>query len=102
MNAPTTNSPWLEQRERGSRSATRFMTWFALRGGRRVASLLLYPIGPSFLLSPPRVRRASRQYPAPPPGRPPRFTDLGRHYFPLARTEKRGGRPRASARYWRE
>jgi len=86
MNAPTTNSPWLEQRERGSRSATRFMTWFALRGGRRVASLLLYPICAYFVLFSPRMRRASRQYLALALGRPPRLTDLWRHYFTFATT----------------
>ena len=43
MNAPA-NSPWLEERERGSRSATRLMKGLALTCGRRIARLLLYPI----------------------------------------------------------
>src|SRR5437867_534551 len=34
-------APWLDYRERGSRNATRFMKWLALRCGRRAARLLL-------------------------------------------------------------
>jgi predicted LPLAT superfamily acyltransferase len=85
MNAPS-KAPWLDHRERGSRSATRFMKWLALRCGRRVASLLLYPICAYFLLFSPRVRSSSRQYLALALGRPPRLTDLWRHYFTFATT----------------
>src|SRR6266849_1640718 len=85
MNAPS-KAPWLDHSVRGSRSATRFMTWFALRCGRRVASLLLYPICAYFLLLSPPLRRASRQYLALALGRPPRLTDLWRHHFTFATT----------------
>src|SRR5882672_5814855 len=85
MNAPT-NSPWLEEQERGSRSATRLMKWLALRCGRRIARLLLYPICAYFLLFSPRARNTSRQYLALALGRPPRFTDLWRHCFAFAAT----------------
>jgi len=79
-------APWLDQSERGSRSATRFMKWLALRGGRRVARLLLAPICAYFLAFSPRVRRTSRQYLALALGRPPRLADLWRHYFTFAAT----------------
>jgi len=85
MNAPT-NSPWLEQRERGSRSATRLMKWLALRCGRHISRLLLYPICAYFLAFSPRGRSTSRQYLALALGRPPRLTDLWRHWFTFAAT----------------
>src|SRR5437879_2092600 len=85
MNAPT-NSPWLEPRERGSRSATRLMKWLALRCGRHISRLLLYPICAYFLAFSPRGRSTSRQYLALALGRPPRLTDLWRHWFTFAAT----------------
>ena len=85
MNAPP-NAPWLYHRERGSRSATRFMTWLALRSSRSAARLLLYPICAYFLLFSPRARSTSRQYLALALARPPRFTDLWRHFFTFAAT----------------
>ncbi len=85
MNAPS-KAPWLDQSERGNRSATRFMKWLALRGGRRVARLLLVPICGYFLAFSPRVRRNSRQYLALALGRPPRSADVWRHYFTFAAT----------------
>jgi predicted LPLAT superfamily acyltransferase len=85
MNAPA-NSPWLEQRERGSPSLTRFMKWLALCCGRRIARLALYPICAYFLLFSPRARKTSREYLACALGRPARFRDLWRHYFTFAAT----------------
>jgi len=85
MNAPRKAS-WLDYRERGSRGATRFMKWLALRCGRRVARLLLVPICAYFLLFSPRVRNTSREYLALALGRRPSFTDLWRHYFTFATT----------------
>ncbi len=83
MNA---KAPWLDYRERGSRSATQFMKWLALRCGRRVARLLLVPICGYFLAFSPRARSTSRQYLALALGRPPRLADLWRHYFTFATT----------------
>src|SRR5216684_820145 len=83
---PLRKPSWLDYRERGSRGATQFMKWLALRCGRRVARLLLYPICAYFLVFSPRVRGSSRQYLALALGRPPRFTDLWRHYFTFATT----------------
>jgi predicted LPLAT superfamily acyltransferase len=85
VNAPS-KAPWLDQSERGSRGATRLMKWLALRGGRRVARLLLYPICAYFLVFSPRVRRTSRQYLALALGRTPQLADLWRHYFTFAAT----------------
>src|SRR5437016_14484059 len=85
MNAPRKAS-WLDYRERGSRGATRFMKWLALRCGRRVARLLLVPICAYFLLFSPRARNTSREYLALALSRRPRLTDLWRHYFTFATT----------------
>src|SRR5258708_401606 len=85
MNAPW-KAPWLAQSERGSRGATRFMKWFALRCGRRVARLLLYPICAYFLAFSLRARSASREYLALALGRTPRLSDLWRHFFTFAAT----------------
>jgi predicted LPLAT superfamily acyltransferase len=85
MNAPW-KAPWLAHRELGSRSATRFMKWLALRCGRRVARLVLYPICAYFLVSSLRARSTSRQYLALALGRPARLPDLWRHFFTFAAT----------------
>ena len=85
MNAPA-KAPWLEHRERGTRSATRFMKWLALRCGRRVARLVLYPICAYFLLFSPRARKASRQYLDLALGRQARLGDLWRHFFTFSAT----------------
>ena len=85
MNAPR-KVPWLAHSERGSRSATQFMKWLALRCGRRGARLLLYPICAYFLAFSPRARSASRQYLALALGRTPRLSDLWRHFFTFAAT----------------
>jgi predicted LPLAT superfamily acyltransferase len=85
MNAHA-KAPWLAHGERGSRSAMRFMKWLALRCGRWVARLLLYPICGYFLAFSPGARSASRQYLALALGRPPRLADLWRHFFTFAAT----------------
>jgi len=85
MNAPP-KAPWLEYRERGTRGATRFMKWLALRCGRGIARLALYPVCTYFLLFSPRALRASRQYLERALGRPVRLRDLWRHYFTFAAT----------------
>jgi predicted LPLAT superfamily acyltransferase len=85
VNAPA-KAPWLEQRERGTRFATRLMKWLALRCGRRFARMLLVPVCAYFLLFSPRTRSASRQYLERALGRPGRVGDLWRHYFTFAAT----------------
>ena len=85
MNAPE-KAPWLEKRERGSRSAIHLMKWLALSCGRRTARLVLVPICTYFLLFSPRARSTSREYLACALGRPARLADLWRHYFTFAAT----------------
>lgn len=85
MNAPA-KAPWLDRRERGSRSATRLMKWLALRFGRRIARLVLYPICAYFLLFSPRARDASRRYLGRALDRAAHAGDLWRHYFTFAAT----------------
>jgi len=85
MNAPA-RAPWLDHRERGTRGATRFMKWLALRCGRRVARLALYPVCAYFLLFSPRARKASRRYLDLALGRRAHVGDLWRHYFTFAAT----------------
>lgn len=85
MNAPA-RAPWLDHRERGTRGAARFMKWLALRCGRRVARLALYPVCAYFLLFSPRARNASRRYLDLALGRRARVGDLWRHYFTFAAT----------------
>jgi predicted LPLAT superfamily acyltransferase len=53
---------WLAEPERGSRSVMRFVTWLALKWGRRGTRWLLYPISLYFLVFAPRARRASRTF----------------------------------------
>jgi len=85
MNAPA-RAPWLDHRERGTRGAARFMKWLALRCGRRIARLALYPVCAYFLLFSPRARNASRRYLDLALGRRARVGDLWRHYFTFAAT----------------
>ncbi len=85
MNAPA-KAPWLKAPERGSLTATRFMKWLALRCGRRVARLVLYPICAYFLLFSPRTRSASREYLGCALGRPAHLADLWRHTYTFAAT----------------
>jgi predicted LPLAT superfamily acyltransferase len=79
-------APWLAHREWGSRSATRLMSWLALRCGRQLARLLLYPICAYFLLFSPHARATSRHYLACALGRRARLIDLWCHYFAFAAT----------------
>jgi predicted LPLAT superfamily acyltransferase len=64
----------------------RFMKWVALRFGRRIARLILYPICGYFLLFSPGARKTSREYLTRALGRPARLGDLWRHYFYFAAT----------------
>lgn len=82
----TAKAPWLAHREWGNRSATRLMSWFALRCGRQLTRFLLYPICAYFLLFSPRARTTSRRYLACALGRRARLIDLWRHYFAFAAT----------------
>jgi len=53
---------WTTQRERGNPAILSLFTWIALRLGRRVARLLLYPIALYFVFAGGAARAASRDY----------------------------------------
>lgn len=70
---------WQDQRERGSPWALRLILWIALRLGRRVARLPLYPITLYFFLTAGTARGASRAYLERVLGRPPTLAERLRH-----------------------
>ncbi len=75
---------WTSQPERGSAFAMRLITWIALRLGRGVARLLLYPICFYFLLFAGNARRASRNYLRRVLAREPGIADIFRHLHVFA------------------
>jgi predicted LPLAT superfamily acyltransferase len=83
---PPTPKPqeWMSRQERGSAVAMRAMVFVALKLGRSVARLLLYPICLYFVIFSGGTRRASSAYLQRALGRAPGFTDLFRHYHCFA------------------
>ena len=61
-NGRVEHAAWLAEPERGSRPVMRFITWLALRWGRRATRWLTYPLALYFLAFAPRARRASRAF----------------------------------------
>ncbi len=70
---------WTTRAERGNPALLRFFTWIALRLGRPVARLVLYPIVCYFVLAGGDARAASRDYLKRVLGREPRVRDGFRH-----------------------
>lgn len=90
----------MQQRERGSLAALRFMTWLTRSIGYRAAGLLLAPICLYFLAFAPRARAASRQFLGRVHGRPARLREVYAHFHCFAgslldRVEVLGGRDTA-------
>jgi predicted LPLAT superfamily acyltransferase len=56
------HAAWLAEAERGSRPVMRFITWLALKWGRRATRWLTYPLALYYLAFAPRARRASRAF----------------------------------------
>jgi predicted LPLAT superfamily acyltransferase len=77
---------WLAQRERGSPAGMRALVWITLALGRRVGRAFLYPISAYFALCSRDTRQASSGYLRRVLGRPPRLTELVRHYHTYAST----------------
>jgi len=77
---------WLQQRERGSLAAVRFMTWITRSLGYRAASLLLAPICLYFVAFAPRARAASREFLGRVYGRPASLGEVYRHFHAFAGT----------------
>lgn len=77
---------WRAQREGGGRFALWLIRTLALRGGRRFARLLLYPITLYFFLRRGAERHASREYLARAFGRPPGVWPMLRQFHGYAAT----------------
>ena len=80
----TTSATWTQRPERGSPFLIRLMTALSLRLGRRAGRVLLHPVVSYFLLCSPAARRSSRAYLTRALNRPPRWTDLYRHFHSFA------------------
>ena len=77
---------WLKQKERGSPFLVHFILWVALKMGRKVARILLYPITFYFLVAAPIQRRASRDFFSRLWKRRATYTDGAKHIFCFAST----------------
>ena len=75
---------WTLRRERGSLPVIKLGVWIALRLGRRLSRIFLYPISLYFLASSAATSGCSRQYLERVLGRRPRFSDVFRHYLTFA------------------
>ncbi len=78
------STAWLEQPERGSILAIRFIAGVALLLGRRIARLVLIPATMHFMLFADEALDASRAYLQRVLARPVGFRELFRHYFTFA------------------
>ena len=81
---PTTE--WAKRPERSNMLLLRVMTWISLRLGRRAGRAVLHLIVTYFLLFAPASRAGSRAYLRRVLPRPPRWTDIYRHFFWFAST----------------
>ena len=77
---------WTTHRERGHPAILALFTWIALRLGRPIARLLLYPIVCYFVIAGGEARAASRDYLKRVLGREARLIDGFRHVFCFAST----------------
>jgi predicted LPLAT superfamily acyltransferase len=75
---------WTVRPERGSLVVVKFGVWLALRLGRRLARLLLYPVCLYFLVSSGRSARHSRGYLARVLDHRPGLADIFAHYLTFA------------------
>ncbi len=62
MSSDEVKNDWKTEKERSNSSLLRFIIWVSLKAGRRFTRLFLYPIVFYFLLSSPKVIKASRYY----------------------------------------
>jgi predicted LPLAT superfamily acyltransferase len=75
---------WTTRGERGAATAMRLIVWLALRLGRTLTRLILYPICLYFLLRPSDAGTASARYLRRALGREPGFVDRFRHFHRFA------------------
>lgn len=85
-NAEKPAAAWAGKPERSNTLAIRFIVWVALKLGRNVARLFLYPICLYFLLFAGEARTASKQYLHKVLGRKARISDGFRHIHTFAST----------------
>lgn len=84
MTAPSLPAAWVTQRERGSPTLLRLMTFISLRLGRRVGRCFLYLVAAYYFAFGPRTRRHSRNYLRRALGREPGALDRYRHLLCFA------------------
>jgi predicted LPLAT superfamily acyltransferase len=77
---------WLAQRERGTLTALRLISWITQRIGYGAGRALLHPICLYFLVFSSHARRASRDYLQRVLDRKPAWRDVYRHYHTFAST----------------
>ena len=80
------NNPWQDSKERGTPLTLLTIRWIALRLGRPVARMLLYPITLYFLLFANSQRKASQQYLARVLKRKVTWLDSAKHIHAFAST----------------
>jgi len=87
MNQTAAPKPeWAVRPERSHTATIRLMVWISLQLGRPFGRLILHGIALYFLAFAPAARRASRQYLARALDRPPRLSELYRHFFAFSAT----------------
>lgn len=77
---------WLRQRERGSATFIRCCAWLGNRIGWRAGRIIVFPICAYFTATSGQARKASRQYLTAVLGRPPRLSEVFRHYLTFSHT----------------
>ncbi len=77
---------WRDQRERGSSSAIRLITWLAIHVGRGLCRALLVPICAYFFVTAPQSRRASQAFLDRALGRAATWHDTFTHLFVFSTT----------------
>src|SRR5438105_1142002 len=77
---------WAELAERGTPIPLRITGWIAMRIGRPIARLLLYPITLYFILTGRTARSASQEYLTTLRGHRPRWWHVFRHFHCFAAT----------------
>jgi predicted LPLAT superfamily acyltransferase len=83
---PATAAEWVTNRERGSATTLRIMTFLSLRLGRRGGRVFLYLIAAYFFTFAPAARRHARVYLRRALGREPTALDRFRHVLSFATT----------------
>jgi predicted LPLAT superfamily acyltransferase len=86
MNRPIASADWSARREIGSMPVLRLAVRVALCLGRPLTRLLLLPICMVFAVTHAQARAASRQYLVRVLSRPPRATDVLKHFLTFATT----------------